>query len=88
MFRQRFLKDNRVHMKHQMLLEAREVEKRSGDTERADFKEWPLSSRTAKEVLRAKQPSSLQTPSHLSVWLVTPTGNCRQTVNTPSQSGL
>lgn len=48
-------------------------------TERADFSECPLSSRTAKEALRARQPSSLHTPSHFSVWLVTPRGNCRET---------
>lgn len=47
-----------------------------GRTERADFSECPLSSRTAKEALRARQPSSLHTPSHFSVWLVLPRGNC------------
>lgn len=52
--------------------------KSRGRTERADFNEWPLSSRTAKEVLRAKQPSSLQTPSHFSVWLLAPRGNCKR----------
>ena len=49
-----------------------------GCTERADFSECPLSSRTAKEALRARQPSSLHTPSHFNVWLVIPRGNCRR----------
>lgn len=47
-------------------------------TERADFSECPLSSRTAKEALRARQPSSLHTPSHFSMWPVGPTGNYRE----------
>lgn len=44
-------------------------------TEREDFREWPLSSLTAKDAVRAKQPNSLQTPSHFRVWFVLQIGN-------------
>jgi hypothetical protein len=40
-----------------------------------DLRECPLSSLTAKDAVRARQPSSLHTPSHLRVWLVLHTGN-------------
>lgn len=43
-----------------------------------DLREWPLSSLTAKDAVRARQPSSLHTPSHLRVWLVFHTGNCHR----------
>lgn len=48
-------------------------------TDRDDFSEWPLSFRTAKDAVRARQPSSRHTPSHLTVWLVLHTGNCKDT---------
>ncbi|TNN40461.1 hypothetical protein EYF80_049361 [Liparis tanakae] len=34
---------------------------------------------TDTDALRARQPSSRHTPSHFSVWLVLPRGNCRRT---------
>lgn len=52
---------------------------RRGLTDRDDFSEWPLSFRTAKDAVRARQPSSRHTPSHLTVWLVLHTGNCKET---------
>lgn len=44
-------------------------------TEREDLRECPLSSRTEKDAVLARQPSSLHTPSHFSVWLVFQIGN-------------
>lgn len=38
--------------------------------ERDDFSECPLSFRTANDAVLERQPSSLHTPSHLTVWLV------------------
>lgn len=51
-------------------------------TERDDFSECPLSFRTAKDAALERQPSSRQTPSHLTVWLVFQVGNCKQTQRT------
>lgn len=48
-------------------------------TEREDFSECPLSFRTAKDAALERQPSSRHTPSHLTVWLVFQTGNCKHT---------
>lgn len=47
-------------------------------TESEDFSECPLSLRTAKDAVLERQPSSRHTPSHLTVWLVLHTGNCRR----------
>ena len=53
--------------------------RRKSLTERDDFSECPLSFRTAKDATLERQPSSRQTPSHLTVWLVFQVGNCEQT---------
>lgn len=42
------------------------------------MREWPLSWRTAKDAVLARQPSSRHTPSHLTVWLVFQMGNCKR----------
>lgn len=58
--------------------------RRKALTERDDFSECPLSFRTAKDATLERQPSSRQTPSHLTVWLVFQVGNCKQTQRTVS----
>lgn len=47
-------------------------------TDTEDLRECPLSSRTEKDAVLARQPSSLHTPSHFSVWLVFQIGNYKR----------
>lgn len=56
--------------------------KLKANTESEDLREWPLSSLTAKEAVRARQPSSRHTPSHFKVWLVFHIGNYEWTRRT------